>query len=88
MKLQLFMDLVGITGVGLIVFSYFLLQAGRLNNTDMRYSLANAFGALFIILSILSSFNLSAFLIEVFWLAISIYGLLKNSFFIKTGDSG
>jgi hypothetical protein len=34
-------------------------------------------GALLVVVSLLYRFNLSAFLVEIFWLLISIYGLIK-----------
>lgn len=71
-------DLLGNIGVVLILIAYLLLQMDRLKSSDMPYSLLNATGASFIIMSLLYEFNLSAFLIEFFWLLISIYGIMKG----------
>ncbi len=68
-------DFVGLTGAALIVVTYFLLQAGRLDARSLRFSVFNALGAAAIIVSLLYEFNLSAFLIEAFWLLISLYGV-------------
>lgn len=70
-------DLVGNIGVGLILAAYLLLQMNKLQSIDLLYSLLNAIGASLIIASLIYAFNLSAFLIEFFWLLISIYGILK-----------
>lgn len=70
-------DVVGIAGVSLIVVAYLLLQSDRLQAADRRYSFANALGASLVLVSLVHDFNLSAFLIEAFWLAISLYGLWR-----------
>lgn len=72
-----FADGIGMIGAALIVGSYFLLQIGRLDSRSLPYSVANALGASGIILSLLYDFNLSAFAIESFWLAISLYGIFR-----------
>ena len=71
-------DAVGVLGAVLILATYFLLQAGRLDAGSMTYSVANALGAGGIIVSLIYDFNLSAFIIESFWLAISLYGIYRS----------
>lgn len=70
-------DFAGNIGVALMVLGYFLLQAEKIRSSDPRYSLMNGIGALLVVVSLLYRFNLSAFLVEAFWLLISIYGLIK-----------
>jgi hypothetical protein len=70
-------DFAGNVGVGLMVIGYLLLQAERISSRDLSYSVMNCAGALLVIVSLLYRFNLSAFMVEVFWLLISIYGLFK-----------
>lgn len=70
-------DLVGTLGVVMIIGSYLLVQVGRLNAVSAVYTLVNALGALFVLISLYFDFNLSAFLIELFWLLISLVGLLR-----------
>lgn len=70
-------DAVGMLGAALIVIAYFLLQVGRLDSGSLSFSVANGLGALGILFSLIYDFNLSAFTIEVFWLAISIYGAYR-----------
>lgn len=72
-----FTDAVGILGAGLIVAAYFLLQVGRLDFDSLSFSVVNGAGAGGIIYSLLYDFNLSAFAIEIFWLAISLYGIFR-----------
>lgn len=70
-------DLAGNVGVAKMVFTYLLLQMGKLRINDLSYSLTNAFGAVLVLVSLLYSFNLSAFLVKSFWLLISLFGLIK-----------
>lgn len=70
-------DIVGTMGVFLIVGTYFLLQIGKIQSESLRYSVNNAVGAALILFSLYFEFNLSAFLIEFFWLVISVIGLVR-----------
>lgn len=70
-------DVAGNIGVVLMVIAYLLLQLDKLSSSTVSYSLLNAVGALLVILSLIYHFNLSAFLMEVFWLLISLFGLAK-----------
>jgi len=77
MNFNLF-DLVGFIGVLLIVVAYLLLQLDKLPSSSPKYSLLNAGGALLIIVSLIFAFNLSAFIVEVFWFLISLLGLWRS----------
>ena len=70
-------DLLGIIGVVLIVATYMLLQLEKLSATSFLYSATNGVGASLILVSLIYEFNLSAFIIEAFWLLISIYGIVR-----------
>jgi hypothetical protein len=70
-------DLLGNIGVLLILLMYLALQMEKIDATRPLYSLLNAAGAALILLSLYFKFNLSAFLIEICWLLISLYGLYK-----------
>ena len=70
-------DFLGNVGVILILAAYLALQTERTTANSMAYSLLNALGALLILVSLYYDFNLSAFVIESFWLLISLYGMLK-----------
>jgi len=76
MSVDLF-DLEGFVGVLLIVIAYLLLQLEKLPSSSLSFSLLNASGSLLIALSLFFKFNLSAFLIEVFWFLISLIGLAR-----------
>ena len=70
-------DFLGIIGVGIIVVTYLFLQLGKLKSEALAYSLMNAIGASLIVASLLVNFNLSALLMEVFWVLISLLGVYR-----------
>jgi hypothetical protein len=71
-------DLVGNVGVALMVVAYLLLQLEKVSGSNVTYLLLNATGAVLVMISLALRFNLSAFLMEAFWLLISLYGLGKS----------
>ena len=71
------LDVVGIVGVVLLMIAYLMLQLDKLQSTALTYSVLNALGASLIIVSLLVDFNLSAFIIEVFWVLISLVGIVR-----------
>jgi hypothetical protein len=77
------LDLVGNVGVVILMVTYLLLQLNRIRSDDLMYSLLNAVGASLIVVSLLVNFNLSALLMEVFWVLISFVGIYRH-FRLKT----
>jgi len=73
-----FPDYVGLVGVSIILITYFLLQARKVRSDNLTYLLLNIFGSVLIFFSLLYKWNLSAAVIEITWVAISIYGLFKR----------
>jgi len=71
-------DLFGLIGVAMIVVTYLLLQLDKLRSTDLAYSVLNALGASLIVASLIVDFNLSALLMEVFWVLISFIGIGRH----------
>ncbi len=70
-------DLLGLVGVFLVLAAYLLLQLEKVSATNLPYLIANGLGSFLILLSLIREFNLSAFVIEVAWLMISLYGLTR-----------
>ena len=70
-------DLVGNLGVLLVLGTYLGVQMERLDVRQPAYSLANALGAVLILVSLNFNFNLSSFIIEIAWLTISLVGLFR-----------
>lgn len=79
-------DFAGNVGVALILVSYLLLQIGKLRSTNLSYSLMNGAGAALVIVSLVFDFNLSAFVIEAFWVLISLIGIARY-FAVKASDT-
>lgn len=79
-------DVAGFIGVVFILLAYLLLQLGRMQSNTVLFSAINAVGSALIILSLLQSFNLSAFVIEVCWLLISLYGVTISALPSKRGS--
>lgn len=75
-----FYDFVGNLGVLFILGTYFLLQLGRMSSSSISYTVLNGLGAAFILYSLLYEFNMSAFIVEVVWLLISLMGLARIYF--------
>ena len=69
-------DLLGNIGVVLIILTYLLLQLRRITSESLLYSVLNMVGAALIIVSLLFDFNLSAFIVEAFWVIISVIGIV------------
>ena len=80
------LDLVGNIGVVVLMITYLMLQLNKLRSDGLAYSLLNAAGASLIVLSLLVNFNLSAFIMEVFWVLISFVGIYRY-FRLKTPRS-
>ena len=72
-----FPDFIGLAGVGLILFTYGALTLEKMDPKGWMYSAGNGLGALLILISLFYSFNLASFVIEIAWLAISLFGLWK-----------
>ena len=68
-------DVIGNIGVLIILGCYLLLQLNKLASSELSFSVFNGCGALLILISLTYEFNLSAFIIELFWLLISLFGV-------------
>ena len=71
-------QIIGFIGMLFIVYGYFLLQSNRVKHTSLKFQILNLVGAIFLIISLLVHFNLGSFMIELFWIAITVYAIAKN----------
>ena len=71
-------DIIGYVGVALLIGAYAGLQAGRLRSDAPSYSVLNALAAILLLVSLLYKMNPASFVIEIFWLGISLYGLWRS----------
>lgn len=76
-------DIIGVVGVSFVLATYYLLQFDKIDAKGFWYSFLNLFGAVLIMYSLLYNWNLASVIIEIFWIAISAYGVWK---YIKRGS--
>jgi Na+-translocating ferredoxin:NAD+ oxidoreductase RnfD subunit len=72
-------SLVGIGGTVIIVAAYFATQQGWLTVDVWQYPLANLVGSIMLLISLITAWNLPAAIVETFWAAISVYGLVRTA---------
>lgn len=70
-------DALGMVGVAAYIGSYFALQAGFIRGQGYVYASLNAFAAICVLLSLVSAFNLSSAVIQVTYICISIFGMIR-----------
>lgn len=68
----------GFIGMAFVVIAYFLLQINKYTIKSIQYQLLNLIGAILLLISLFVHFNLGSFIIEIFWIAITIYGIAIN----------
>jgi hypothetical protein len=72
-------DWTGYIGVALVLLAFLLLQAHKLRGNGLIYQLMNILGAIGVMLSLLfGSFNAAAFVMQLAWLLIGIYGIARG----------
>ncbi len=69
--------IIGFIGMICVVYAYLAIEKGWVNRSDVRYYWINLSGAILLTLSLLVHFNLGSFLIELFWISISISGMIR-----------
>ena len=69
-------DIIGLTGVALLLVTYALLQLDRIDPKGFWYSFNNLIVAILVTVSLIYTPNLASVVIEVFWFIISLYGLI------------
>ena len=69
-------DLIGLSGVALLIVTYALLQLDRIDPKGFWYSFNNLIVALLVTVSLIYTPNLASIVIEVFWFIISLYGVV------------
>jgi len=71
-------QIIGFIGMVFIVYAYFLLQIGKYDSKSLEFQYINLVGAILLLISLFVHFNLGSFIIEVFWIIITLYGIYKN----------
>lgn len=68
---------IGFVGALFILWAYLILQIGKCTIDSLSYQLHNLIGAILLIISLMVHFNFGSFVIEVFWIGITLYGIYK-----------
>lgn len=71
-------QIIGFIGMVFIVYAYFLLQIGTYDSKSLKFQYINLIGAILLLISLFVHFNLGSFIIEVFWIIITLYGIYKH----------
>ena len=69
---------IGFAGALVVVLAYWANQADRLASTDWKFPAANLAGSVLILVSLFRAWNWPSVVIEIFWSAISLYGILRH----------
>ena len=64
-------DLIGLTGVALLIITYALLQLDKIDPKGFWYSFNNLVVAILVTVSLIYTPNLASIVIEIFWFLIS-----------------
>ncbi|ARG96270.1 CBU_0592 family membrane protein [Legionella micdadei] len=76
-SIEMLSNFIGILGVILVLVAFFLSQAGKVAVDSLNYLGSNLLGSSLITVSLVFHWNLSSFLIEMAWSAISIMGIIR-----------
>ena len=68
-------EIIGFTGVALLIITYALLQLERIDPKGFWYSFNNLVVAILVTVSLVYTPNLPSLVIEFFWFIISAYGI-------------
>jgi hypothetical protein len=71
-------DLIGFAGSALLIGAYFANQQRWLSAEDWRFPTANLAGSALIFVSLFYEWNFPSVVIEIFWAAISVWGIIKS----------
>lgn len=76
-SLDALFDTLGILGMCAILLAYFMMQQGTWSSHKPPYLYTNLLGASCLLASLLWSWNLASFVLELAWITITLYGLMK-----------
>lgn len=68
----------GFLGMVCVVIAFNQTVSGKWDSQGTRFNTVNLIGAICLLLSLLIHFNLGSFVIEIFWIAISLKGLMRS----------
>lgn len=71
-------NLIGYIGSILIAAQYVLMMIEKVNAVSFMYFFLNFIGSVLILISLAKHTNYPSLGIEIFWLVMSIYGMIRN----------
>lgn len=71
--------ILGFIGMLCVVVAFYQTVSGKWSSQSRVFNVVNLSGAICLLLSLLVHFNLGSFVIEIFWIAISVKGLLLRT---------
>ncbi len=75
--LAYYSDLIGIVGVVMVLIAYAMLQLNKISQRSFWFSFVNLLGSILILISLMYHWNLASVIIEISWLIISTFGVVK-----------
>lgn len=76
--MNIWFDVLGLTGTFLIILSFCLVQSGRTSSFSAFYLYSNFLGSVFLLISLCYDWNLASVAMQILWMSISVYGLIKH----------
>ena len=76
--MEVLANIIGISGTALLIGSYYMLQKGSVKGDDWSYLWANLIAAIMIFYSLFWFWNWASVLIEIFWIGITLYGMMRK----------
>ncbi|MEM6666917.1 MAG: cyclic nucleotide-binding domain-containing protein [Pseudomonadota bacterium] len=70
-------QLIGFVGVAFYLGGYAALQTGVLRGDGYAYAVVNGVGAACVLTGLMESFNLSSAIIQIAWIALSVFGIVR-----------
>ncbi len=68
---------IGFVGVAFILVGYYLVQTSKIPPEGLIYPTINCIGSAFIIISLITEFNLPTLIINIAWIMISLIGIFR-----------
>ncbi len=78
MNIEIISDIFGISGTVLVIIAYFAVISEKWSPKSLLFSTMNLLGASLLLVSLCINFNLGSFIIELFWIFISVYGIIRH----------